>query len=91
MPTGTVTLNGISDAELIMILKEKEKVPSMTFPPNLMSQGTTQRAGMQQPIPTSPAIYNNCQLSWTSDDGIKAVYSILHKLIHGHDKDPAVP
>lgn len=80
MITGSITLNGISDHDLIMILQEKEKENSLGFNPStLQNQSVAQNSGQK---------YNNCILSWQNQIALKSVYTILHKIIHGHEKSP---
>lgn len=75
MGSGSVTLNGLTDAELIIVLQEKEKANNLfTFNPQAM-----QPANLGGNPPRSG--YNNVTLGWNNPQGIHAVMHILHRLV----------
>ena len=82
MPTGQITLNGITDADLIMILQHKEKNPHLGFSPQAL-----QVTQVGAPPNNRPG-YNNCVLTWQNENVLRVVYAILDKLIHGHASEP---
>jgi hypothetical protein len=77
---GSITLNGIRDSELIVILKVKEKNESnLTFNPQQMQPAVE----VVQPNNQQKQVgYNNVILHWQNEDGLKAVLEILHELNH---------
>ncbi len=71
MITGSVTINGVSDEQLRMVLGVKIKNEDvLTFNPQQM-----------QPTPKQPSqsiqFYNNMVLGWRDHKGLKAVEEIL--------------
>jgi len=85
MGSGQLMINGITDADLIMILKVKEGSKGLGFSPQSLQPAQIQTAPNMQASPG----YNNCILIWNNPETLKSVYTILHKLLHGHDKEPA--
>jgi hypothetical protein len=73
MTNGQITLNGISDANLILILQEKERLKSFNLNPQQLQQ---YNAGPNM------VAYNTCVLTWTNDEGLKAVHEVVGKLLH---------
>jgi hypothetical protein len=68
--TGNVTLHGITDAQLIKILKVKEKDKQVAFNPQSM-----------QPVQSNAgSSYNNVIISW-QNDGLKTVRDLLSELL----------
>jgi hypothetical protein len=73
MTSGSVTLNGISDHDLVIVLEVKQKHEGkLSFNPQQM-QATTQGAP-----PASS--YNNVILGWNGHPGLHAVREILERL-----------
>ena len=82
MINGHVTLNGITNEDLIMILQEKGKHPELGFDPQKLQ---SVNVGGQPP----KQIYNSCILSWPNEPTLRVVYRVIHKLIHGHTTEPS--
>jgi hypothetical protein len=77
MITGQVTLNGISDIELIHILEAKSKHEGrFSFNPQQLQLTSQSQGGKVVPR------YNNAILSWNSDEGGKIVLDLLRRLLH---------
>ena len=86
MATGTVTLNGISDASLIKILEIKSKhEKEMSFQPNALQtmMQPIQRAGVAA-LPIVPQMYSNAVLTWTGPNGLEGVIEILKHVHESH-------
>lgn len=74
--TGTITLNGITDRELIQILESKIRHEGkFTFNPQLL-----QLSGGRTSQETS---YNNAIFTWTNQEGLKAIHDITGLLLKG--------
>jgi hypothetical protein len=76
---GSITLNGIRDSELIVILKVKEKSESnLTFNPQQIQpvMEAVQPNNQQKQVG-----YNNVIVHWQNEDGLKAVLEMLHELV----------
>lgn len=72
--TGTITLNGITDRELIQILESKIKNDGkFTFNPQLLqlSAGRT----------SQETSYNNAIFTWINAEGLKAIHDITGLLL----------
>jgi hypothetical protein len=88
MRSGTLTINGISDKDLIKILEIKTKYEGdLQFMPNAIqpiNQAPQQPHRPGGPTAASAApreqLYNNAVLNFTTDKGLKAVKEILHHL-----------
>jgi hypothetical protein len=72
MITGQITLSGITDPGLVIILKVKETHPGLGFAPQSMQPTTVGN-------PARPA-YNSVVLSWSNLDGFAAIKEILGQL-----------
>jgi hypothetical protein len=71
--TGTITLNGVTDRELIQILESKMKNEGkFSFSPSALQI---------QNKPNQETAYNNAILVWASEDGLKAVHEIIGLLL----------
>ena len=81
MNQGQIVLNGISEAQLIVILQEKEKLKKFGFAPNQLQPLPI--PPQQQGNPAVPA-YNNAVLTWQNDDGLTAVRDVITILLHHH-------
>jgi hypothetical protein len=71
--SGSVTINGINDAELVTILEIKMRhEKSLNFNPQQL-----------QPAAISPGVagYNNAILHWNSEEGLEAVRQIILTLL----------
>jgi len=80
---GSITLNGMTDADLVMILQIKEKHEStLDFSPQQL-QATQTTAN--QPSP-GKKFYNNVILIWKNNDGLKAVFQIVENLLREEKK-----
>ena len=77
--SGQITLNGITDAELIIILQAKERDPALSFNPQGMQPQQVNRgaAGMVT------ASYNNVQLSWQNPTTLKTILEVLQQFAAG--------
>ena len=71
--TGTITINGITDRELIQILESKMRNEGkVNFSPSALQI---------QNKPGQETAYNNAILVWTSEEGFKAVHEIIGVLL----------
>jgi hypothetical protein len=74
MTTGQLTLNGISEHDLVIILEIKQRHEGqLGFNPQQM-----QPAGAQGNPPKTT--YNNVILTWNGHPGVEAIKEILHRL-----------
>lgn len=81
--SGSVTINGITDADLIKILQVKERYEgSLLFNPQQMQVGLEQPRPGQPPSPQPQRStgYNNVILLWNEEKGLNAVLEILQHL-----------
>lgn len=72
--TGTITLNGITDRELIQILESKiRNEGKFTFNPQLLqvSQGRS----------SQETSYNNAIFTWLNEEGLRAIHEITGLLL----------
>jgi hypothetical protein len=76
MLTGTLTLNGIDDAQLIIVLQVKEQFPFLQFNP----QGMQPAPRPGPPNQRAKCHYNNVAVSWGQDDGLTAIKELLTRL-----------
>ena len=76
---GTITINAITDADLVKILQIKEKHErALQFNPQQLQP-------VSEPRPNAPSGqvgYNNAILTWSTEDGLTAILEILHALEH---------
>jgi len=83
--TGTLTLNGVRDGELVRILEVKMRHEhSLNFNPQQM-----QIAHLNQPPHGNVQVYNNVVLGWTNESGLQAVQEIVHYLLKKEEKPQA--
>jgi hypothetical protein len=81
MKSGQITINGISDKELIKILEVKDKQEgSLIFNPQQMQANMQVAHPNRPPVQPKDAAYNNVILQFTNENGLKAVREILHHL-----------
>jgi hypothetical protein len=77
--SGTMTLNGITDPELVKILEVKIKhEKSFFFQPNQL-----------QPQPAqgpNPNYYNNVYFNWNNVDGLEAAHEVISFLLNKAEK-----
>jgi hypothetical protein len=81
--TGTITLNGITDRELIQILESKIRNDGkFTFNPQLLqlNQGRT----------SGETSYNNAIFTWTNEEGLRAIHDITGLLLKELSKKEVV-
>lgn len=71
---GSITLNGITDAQLIIILEVKEKNPQVHFNPQ------TLQAAQQNVGGTVRQFYNNATLNW-QPAGLQTIRDLMTRLI----------
>jgi|SRR6516165_8621564 len=80
--TGTITLNGVTDRELIQILESKMRNEGkFSFSPSALQI---------QNKPNQETAYNNAILVWTNEDGLKAVHEIIGVLLNKHSLPKSV-
>lgn len=73
--TGSITLNGISDKEMVRIWEYKAKDgKNFTFQPNAMQP-------LNGPQNQFTGFYNNVVFSWRDDEGLKIVHEIIGFLL----------
>jgi hypothetical protein len=78
MTSGAVTLNGVSDKQLVTILEAKIKHEGLLgFNPQ-----TIQPAHVNPPTPGSPQS-NHVMVTWTNEEGFRAAIALLTELA-GH-------
>jgi len=83
-PTGTVVVNGITDAELVKILEIKIRHEGhFTFNPQQL-----------QPVPAqggrpATAAYNNAYFTWSTEQGLAAVHEIVGYLLKKEERREA--
>ena len=76
MTNGQITLNGITDKQLIILLEVKSQHEGhINFTPQQMQPQVTQG---QPPVQH----YNNVILTWHAEQGVEAIKELLHKLTH---------
>jgi hypothetical protein len=79
MHSGSITLNGVNDKDLVKILEIKIKhEKSFQFNPQPM-----QVVGTNQP---NIMLYNNVIFSWQGDDGLEAVHSLISMLLKKEER-----
>ncbi len=79
MFTGSVTINGVTDKDLVKILEIKIKHERiLNFNPQQMQQAPNQ--GNQTPL------YNNVILSWSNEQGLEAVHEIISILLKKEER-----
>lgn len=77
--TGSVTLNQITDKELVIVFEHKAAHGNLfSFNPQTMSPGTIPAPG---PGAATPC-YNNLIFGWQQPAGLKAVIELLQKIEH---------
>jgi hypothetical protein len=79
MTNGTVTLNGITDRELVIVLEAKlHHEGQINFNPAQL-----------QPVPggTQTQTYNNLMIGWNGHSGLEVVMELLQKF--GSEKLPS--
>ena len=104
MNNGSLTLNGISDAQLDTIVRVKEQHEgAIDFNPQQLQPicnapqpfpGRPPFPG--QPFPPQPpqagqSIYNNAVVSWHSDEGIGVILELVHRLYPNGPAPPFTP
>jgi hypothetical protein len=85
MINGHISLNGVTNDDLIMILHEKGKHPDLIFDPQKLQPVNVGGQSGQAPR----QIYNSCILGWPNEQTLRVVYRIVHKLLHGHADEPS--
>ena len=79
MTNGQITLNGITDAQLILILKEKETLKGFGFEVHPLQRVAIVNTGPNRPQESG---YNNAIFIWQNDAGLKEVMAVVGKLHH---------
>ena len=83
---GSLTLNGLSDADLVKLLDIKIRhEKSLNFNPQQMQLAyvQTQRGQQEQ-------VYNNAVLTWSNEQGLEAVQEIVRTLLKKEETATAV-
>ena len=83
---GSLTLNGLSDADLVKLLDIKIRhEKSLNFNPQQMQLAyvQTQRGQQEQ-------VYNNAVLTWSNEQGLEAVQEIVRTLLKKEETETAV-
>jgi len=86
MTSGSVTINGIDDRGLVIILEVKERHEGkLGFNPQQLQPSNNPGNPPKQ-------TYNNVILSWSQRPGLEAVMEVLHRLApevpcHHHKKE----
>jgi hypothetical protein len=104
MNSGSLTLNGICDAQLDTIVRVKEQHegaidfnPQQLQPIGNAPQPFPGRPPFPgQPLPPQPpqageSIYNNAVVSWHSDEGIGVILELVHRLYPNGPVPPFAP
>jgi protein-arginine kinase len=87
-PHGSVTLNGVTDKELVKLLEIKMgHESSLSFNPSLMQVQNVPQPG---PAGNVAQVYNNVVLGWANDNGLEALRNIVNMLISKEEKVKAV-
>jgi hypothetical protein len=82
MKSGQITINGISDNELIKILEVKAKHEGgLIFNPQQMQANVQLTHPNKPPVQPKDSAYNNVILQFSNENGLKAVREILHHLV----------
>ena len=81
--TGTITLNGITDKELVKILEIKIRHEGQFhFNPQQL-----------QPVPNrqqnQETVYNNAYFSWSAEPGLQAVHEVIGYLLKKEERKEA--
>lgn len=80
MATGSVTLNGLDDGDLVLLFEHKAKHEGVfTFNPQVMK---SQQQPKVQGRPETKTVYDNVTLAWAKPDGLKAVIELLERFHH---------
>ena len=78
MSHGSITLNGVTDPDLIALLNIKEKFPKeVGFTPNAIQTANN----------TNPQIYNNVTFTWTG----AGLEGVIDALKHIHERERPKP
>ena len=82
-PTGNITINGITDFELVKILEIKIKHEGkFTFNPQQLQPQPAQR-GPGMKIET---YYNNATFGWQAEQGLEAVHEVIGYLLRKEER-----
>src|SRR5260370_27724782 len=82
MLTGSVTINGVSDKDILKILEVKIKHEKVVqFNPNQLQVVNTNQPSQQ--------LYNNVVLIWQNEDGMFAVHKIISILLEKEERSEA--
>lgn len=78
MILGHVTLSGLDDGALIILIEGKKSYSGFTFDPATMEMQASSTYIENRSVPLS--LYKNVTLAWRDDKGLKAVETLLGKL-----------
>ncbi len=74
MANGSLTMNGVSDRDLVIILEVKERhEDKLVFMPQQIQNTPAQPNQTKQ-------LYNNVIVTWKDRTGLEAVMEILHRI-----------
>jgi hypothetical protein len=83
--SGSITVNGITDKELVKILEIKMKHEGQFFfNPQQLQVTNVSRPGLPQ-----ESVYNNAVFTWGSEAGLDAVYQIMGYLLKKEERQQA--
>lgn len=78
MISGLVTLHGLDDDQLIIMIEGKKSHPEFTFDPSKMHAKLSKEA--ERTSPNFAIRYSDATLEWCDDGGMKAVELLLGRL-----------
>jgi P pilus assembly chaperone PapD len=79
MTNGSVTLNGVTDKQLVAVLEAKIHHEGKVF----FNPQQVQQVPAQQPNPEGKTLNNNVVVSWHNEEGFKAAIELQARLA-GH-------
>jgi len=81
---GSITINGISDSELVLILDFKIKHEGkFTFNPQQLQVARAAQPDLE-------TLYNNAIFSWPNEQGLQVIHEIIGKLLKKEEHATAV-
>lgn len=85
--TGHVTLNGLDDGALIIVIEAKRSYPAFAFDPTKMRTEIVTKDPETTVVPKQR--YTDVTLTWSNTDGLRAVESLLGELCQHAPDQPA--
>lgn len=81
--TGSITINGITDKELVKILEIKIKHEGkFNFNPQQLQPNGQRPQGQE-------TVYNNASFNWNSEQGLAAVHEVISYLLKKEERREA--